>query len=188
MQKLSVASSTVQGGGKRRGGIGHCASIAAPDSLRGSLVRFELTPLALAAPAGSLPLPQHFPTAGRGSVPSQKCSIDGRFFRQFAPHITIPSKADTASHRSYVRHVPPKELGRDHRHVRLALKSGLLADIAWRRLPQIVNPAFARPSAIRRTSFSFLNGCRAKCSLKEYFGLISLSSLQMRRASSPSPR
>ncbi len=56
------------------------------------------------------------------------------------------------------------------------------------RRAQIVNPAFARPSAIRWTSFSFLKGCRAKCSLKEYLGLISLSSLQMRRASSSSPR
>ncbi len=66
-----------------------------------------------------------------------------------------------------------------------------IADVAnddVERKAQTVNPAFARPPAIRRTSFSFLKGCRAKCSLKEYLGLISLTSLQMRRASSPSPR
>ena len=53
---------------------------------------------------------------------------------------------------------------------------------------QVDNPAFARPSAIRCTSSSLLKGCRPKCSLKEYFGLISLSSCQMRWASSTSSR
>ena len=57
-----------------------------------------------------------------------------------------------------------------------------------RQRGQIFNPAFASPSAIRRTPSSLLNGCRAKCSVKEYFGLISMSSFQIRRASSPSPR
>ena len=53
---------------------------------------------------------------------------------------------------------------------------------------KVGNLAFARPSAIRWTSSFLLNGCRAKCSLKAYLGLISWSSLQMRRASSTSPR
>ncbi len=75
----------------------------------------------------------------------------------------------------------------------LCMRSGAMPPHALKtndveRWALIVNPAFASPSAIRRTSSWFLNGCRAKCSLKEYLGLISLSSLQMRRASSPSPR
>ena len=36
----------------------------------------------------------------------------------------------------------------------------------------IRGPESSRPSALRWTSSSLLKGCRAKCSLKEYFGLI----------------
>ena len=53
---------------------------------------------------------------------------------------------------------------------------------------QFSNPAFGD----RRQSAGHpplrLKGSRLKCSLNEYFGLISLSSRQMRRASSTSPR
>ena len=50
---------------------------------------------------------------------------------------------------------------------------------------QLNNPAFASPLATRSAS-SGRSGYRAMCSLNEYFGLISLSSPQMRRAPSTS--
>src|SRR5262249_37687561 len=86
--------------------------------------------------------------------------------------------------RTVGRPVEPDAIGpREKALVGVRSKHGAVQEWA-----QVANPAFARPSTILRTSSCLLKGNRPKCSLNEYFGLISMSSRQMRRASSISPR